>query len=239
MGTGNRRGGNLEWFLPHPVGQWLLSLRDFLADSEFTLEIVNTYTVHLRRIHDRILMDDVMAGFSSDSEIQGIDRCRLCLQVECLSDISTADGARLDPGLQKKPPTVTSTSRIQWPCQGLPGPRAWATWRRFLKTYTRDSVSHQLRQTMGQWTQPNLRTWNTYYDTASQMLCQHVPTPATATTGTKDSWHYHPAQITHTRRFLAVTKSNTLQTHILKPMRFRAHFFERRKHYFGAHCHPL
>jgi hypothetical protein len=32
-----------ERFLPHVVGTWLLSLRDFLADSEFTLEIVNTY----------------------------------------------------------------------------------------------------------------------------------------------------------------------------------------------------
>jgi hypothetical protein len=62
---------------------------------------------------------------------------------------------------------------------------------------------------MGPWIHPNLRTWNAYYDTASQMLCQQVPPPATATTGTKVSWHYHPAQITHTRRFLAVTKSNT------------------------------
>jgi hypothetical protein len=41
------------------------------------------------------------------------------------------------------------------------------------------------------------------------MLCQQVPALATATTGTNASWHYHPAQITHTRCFLAVTKSNT------------------------------
>jgi hypothetical protein len=41
------------------------------------------------------------------------------------------------------------------------------------------------------------------------MLCQQVPTLGTATTGTNASWHYHPAQITHARRFLAVTKSNT------------------------------
>jgi hypothetical protein len=43
-----------ERFLPHAIYRWLLSLRDFLADSEFTLEIVKTYTVCLRRIHDRI-----------------------------------------------------------------------------------------------------------------------------------------------------------------------------------------
>jgi hypothetical protein len=165
----------------------LLSIRDFLADSEFTLEIVNTYTVCPRRVHDHILMDDVLAGFYTDSEIQGINRCRLYLQVECLSDICAADGVRLDPGIQEKAPTVTSRSTIQWQCQGLPGPRSWAIRHRFLKTYTRDSASNRLRQTMGSWTQLNLRTWNAYYDPSSQIFCQKVPPPATATTGTKAS----------------------------------------------------
>jgi hypothetical protein len=72
-----------ERFIPYAIGKWLLSLRDFLADSEFTLEIVNICTVSLRRVHDRILMDDVLTGFYTDSEIQGINRCRLYLQVEC------------------------------------------------------------------------------------------------------------------------------------------------------------
>jgi hypothetical protein len=42
------------------------------------------------------------------------------------------------------------------------------------------------------------------------MLCQKVPPLATATTGNKASWNYHLALITHARRFLAVSKSNTL-----------------------------
>jgi hypothetical protein len=45
-------------------------------------------------------MDDVLAGFYTDSETQGINRCRLYLQVECLSDICTPEGVRLDPGIQ-------------------------------------------------------------------------------------------------------------------------------------------
>jgi hypothetical protein len=51
-----------ERFLPHAVGKWFSSPRDFLADSEFTLEIVNTRSVYLRWVHDRILMDDILAG---------------------------------------------------------------------------------------------------------------------------------------------------------------------------------
>jgi hypothetical protein len=34
--------GEPERFLPHAVGKCFLSLRDFLASSEFTLEIVKT-----------------------------------------------------------------------------------------------------------------------------------------------------------------------------------------------------
>jgi hypothetical protein len=71
-------------------------------------------------------MDDVLAGFYTESEIQGINRCRLYLQVECLLDICNADGVMLDPELLEKAPIVTSTSTIQWPYQGPPGPRSWA-----------------------------------------------------------------------------------------------------------------
>jgi hypothetical protein len=69
------------------------------------------------------------------------------------------------------------------------------------------SVGSATAHTMGPWTQPNLRNWHTYFDPSSQMLCQQVS--STATTGTKSSWHYHPAPITHARRFLAASTSNT------------------------------
>jgi hypothetical protein len=45
----------------------------FLADSEFTLEIANTYTVCLRWVHDRILVDDAVVVDSIDSDMQAIN----------------------------------------------------------------------------------------------------------------------------------------------------------------------
>jgi hypothetical protein len=131
------------------------------------------------------------------------------LQVECLSDVCTADGLTTDPGLQAHPPHVTSQSTIKWPCQGLPGSRSWAIWRRFMKPYTRDSSNNRLRQTLGPWTRPDQRIWPVYYDSSSQMLCQMVQTPQheTATPGTANtSWQYYPAGIASTRRFIAVSK---------------------------------
>jgi hypothetical protein len=51
--------------------------RDFLTDSECTIEIANIYTVRIRRVHDSILMEDAMTGNFTDGEIQAINRCRL------------------------------------------------------------------------------------------------------------------------------------------------------------------
>jgi hypothetical protein len=138
-------------------------------------------------------MDDELAELYTDTRDQ------------CLSDICTADCVRLDPGIQEKPPTVNSTSTIHWPWQGLPGSRSWAIWRRFLKTYTRDSASNRLRQTMGSWTQLNPTSGfgmhiTTHPHKSFARKCLHR---------TKASWHYDPARITHARRFLAVLKNNT------------------------------
>jgi hypothetical protein len=83
-GVGFTLLGAPERYLPHALGKWFSSLRDFLV----TLEIVNTYTCCIRRVHDRILMDDVVAAWYTNNEIQGINRCRLYLQVECLFLVS-------------------------------------------------------------------------------------------------------------------------------------------------------
>jgi hypothetical protein len=103
--------------LPHVVGQWIPSLCEFLASSECTINIANTYTVCTRRIRDRILMEDAMTGDFTDSEMRAINRCRLFLQIECLSDVCTADGLTTDPGLEAKPPKVpwTRPDLRNWP----------------------------------------------------------------------------------------------------------------------------
>jgi hypothetical protein len=99
--------------LPHAVGQWIPSLCEFLASSECTIDIANTYTVCTRRIHDRILVEDAMTGDFTDSEMRAINRCRLFLQVEYLSDVCTADGLITDPGLEAKPPKSLLTEHDQ------------------------------------------------------------------------------------------------------------------------------
>jgi hypothetical protein len=68
---------------------------------ECTIEIANTYTVCPDG--SIVLMEDAMLGDFTNGEIR-VNRCRLFLQVECLSDVCTADGLTTDPGLQAHPP---------------------------------------------------------------------------------------------------------------------------------------
>jgi hypothetical protein len=65
-GVGFALPGDPWLFLPHAVGKWFSSLRDILADSECRLATANAYTVCL-------LMDDALAGWSTDSDIQAIN----------------------------------------------------------------------------------------------------------------------------------------------------------------------
>jgi hypothetical protein len=104
--------------LPHAVGQWIPSLCEFLTSSEYTIEMVNTYTVCTRRVHDRILMEDAMTGDFTDSKMRMINRCRLFLQVECLLDVCTADGLTADPGLKAKSPHRARSSGLVKGSQG-------------------------------------------------------------------------------------------------------------------------
>jgi hypothetical protein len=125
------------------------------------LEIANTYKVCLRQVLDCILIEDALVGWYTNSDMQAINRCRLYLHAECLSDICTgpAVGLRIDPRLQAQSPNVTLQSITKkWQCQGLPG-------RRSCGQYCADSLSRScassttwLHQMLGPWAPAGLRT---------------------------------------------------------------------------------
>jgi hypothetical protein len=156
-----------------------------------------------------------MKGDFTDNEMRTINRCRLFFQVECLSDVCTADGLTTDPGLEARTSSkVTSQSTIKWPREGLPRtalvgsmvtiPQTIHTWFYEQPAPPDTRPVDPARTTFyEQPAPPDLRNWPAYYDSSSQMLGQIVPPHATATLGTSStSWTYHPAGIECTRRFI-------------------------------------
>jgi hypothetical protein len=167
------------------------SLRDFLTDSECTIEIANIYTVRIRRVHDSILMEDAMTGNFTDGET------RRSIAADCtfrsnVSQIFAQLQARRQIQDCKHNRQGSSPSMIKRFRQGLPGSA---------RGQCGDSSSNRIRvipraidSADRAMERPDLRKWPAYYDSTSQMLCQLVPLGATTTLDTSSTkWKYHTA----------------------------------------------
>jgi hypothetical protein len=82
-----------------------------------------------------------------------INRCRLFLQVERLSDISSADRTTILDDWKQANDHTSSRSAKSWPSQGNPGEEAWKIWRLFLDRAF--LTNGKLRQNLGKWIQFN------------------------------------------------------------------------------------
>ncbi len=159
--------------LPHLESCWLASLREFLAECNGTIEVDNAYVLPLQREHDVYLMDLVLASCQfSDEEICTINYCRLYLQALTLSDISLADGVRLDPYLLRghNSPKASCTTHHKVN-QARPNEASWRIWER--ANYLWTTKGHRLRQPLGRWTtnlEDQRRSWPAYYDPQNKEL---------------------------------------------------------------------
>jgi hypothetical protein len=172
-------------------------------------------------------MDDVLTGFYTDSEADGINRCRLYLQVECLSDICTAEGASLDPGLRNKPPTVTSTTKMHCPRQGLPA-HARGRFGADSSKHTR-AIQRQIDYGI-HWA----HGLNPIFEIGIHTTTHPHQRPAPSPPGTT-------IQPLSRRRdaFSQSQRATHLPTTALTTTRYQSRYFARRTHCSDAHSHPL
>ena len=105
------------------------------------------------RVSDQFLMSIFESHKCTPKELEILNRCRLFLQVELLSDICTGDGSSLRSDILtlRNPPAHRST-RI-WPRSGRPNASCWKFWRDSLIRCLLPihSRSTRLSQPLGQW----------------------------------------------------------------------------------------
>jgi hypothetical protein len=106
-----------EFPLPYAEDRWFPPLRTFLAASDFHLISNDLSVVRPRREGDRAIMEDATEKGFCATELSAINRVRLFLQVECISDIVSAHGTHLQPGVlefpQRYPPSRLCSGRAQ------------------------------------------------------------------------------------------------------------------------------
>jgi hypothetical protein len=149
---------------------WIPHIRDFLHHINGKI-LGATPRPKLYRENDSYLMDAHHLLDFSRREIIYIHRCRLHLQVETMSDISTASGTSILKAWYTKSDKKPSRSKLRWPRQDAPCNAAWATWRKFLQKFT--TPAGKLRKELGRWTQPNNSRIFQAYTTPTDQLIMH------------------------------------------------------------------
>jgi hypothetical protein len=159
---------------------WLPSIREFLL--HINGKITNaTARPKLFMENDSYIMDSHLLTSLTRKVHILINRCRIYLQVECLSDIGSSDGMRILEDWKYANDNTPSYSRKEWPIQGDPGAEAWKIWRTFLdKAFL--TAGGTLQQQLGGWTSINKqRIHFSYYDHQNKLLWVYLDRKAWTT----------------------------------------------------------
>jgi hypothetical protein len=148
---------------------WIPQIREFLHHINGRIVGVNKQPETFRE-GDQFLMDSPILQQKTYKERMLIHRCRLFLQIELISDITSADGKRILNEWKHHSGDKPSASLKKWPLQRNPGKEAWKIWRGFLNKAF-ENTNGTLRNPLGQWKKQNKNRRHTaYYDDNSDAL---------------------------------------------------------------------
>jgi hypothetical protein len=149
--------------IPHLDNElWIQTMRRFLSISQLTLHIEKIITPFKKRINDEIIMVLLARQIWTKTETRQINKCRIFMRIESISDLCTASGTHVHE--QYWTVTIGSgANRHLWPIQGDPGENCIKTWKRFVKSICTDG--HKLRVPLKEWIYPHQRgKWDAIYD---------------------------------------------------------------------------
>ena len=178
VGTGKPILEDCTTPLPHMEACWLASLRLFLGEIGGEIRVDNSFLLAPQREYDPYIMDLVLQSEQfQPSEIEQINYCRLFLQSVTVSDISLADGIRLDPHMRiGKPNSTSSTTTLHRINQIRPDDKAWRLWQRANLLWA--DPHQRLHQQLGRWLYPPpqlRRNWQFYHDIPNDELLSTHP----------------------------------------------------------------
>jgi hypothetical protein len=154
--------------------RWIVpSLRQFLATIDGHFDLNDEYITPPQREHDIHLMDLVTRSEAfTDKEAAILNHCRMYLNVTMLSDISTAKGDMLIPGVEWGGLDLMPTrTRGHMNHQQAPGIFFWTYWQRLLGVIS--NQQGKLFGHLGNWLEPGghlRRKWNAYFDPKYKFL---------------------------------------------------------------------
>ena len=144
---------------------WLKDLLQYAAQHDLyvedTLPVLNQY-----RPQDQFLMAAFIDNGYRKTQLQILNECRKVLQVNTLSEITSADGAYLEHWAWTGTSNQEPLNDYQWPRPAPLKPRHWQIWQQAVQaTFLQlsQTTEHKLRQPLGDWTPEVLARWQWFY----------------------------------------------------------------------------
>jgi hypothetical protein len=98
----------------------------------------------------------------TEADSKRINRCRIYLRAEFVSDICNVTGTHVRDASFKLTEEGRNITNELWPRQPRPGPIHRRVWKRFIREICNDNKS--LIQTLWQWKTEICNKWQAYYD---------------------------------------------------------------------------
>jgi hypothetical protein len=103
--------------LPHLEKGWFPCMRDFLGSVKASIHTPTTVLPTLLRVHDSVIIEDLLANDFTPGQCTKINMCRLCLQVECLSEICNPTGDCLLDRVWRGERSLSKSNFLEIPLQ--------------------------------------------------------------------------------------------------------------------------
>jgi hypothetical protein len=164
---------------------WIKSTWQFASESNIKIldDIPDFQPI---RVHDQLLIPTFCRLGYRGQMLRQLNQCRIFLKVSWLSEITTADGIRIEESVLRAPFHSTSYPEFLYPNQVLPPSSSWQAWREALSKLSTDG---RLRRPLGPFLRTDTVCW--WFDSSSMHL-YHVKQ-----NGTFDMFRKAPG--THTR----------------------------------------
>lgn len=158
-----------EFLLPEV---WMKSLWQFTSEYKIRVD-TSEFALKPRRENDEFLMEAFQRSGCTKGQLIRLNRCRMYLQVETLSDIVDGSGQCFSKRLYDGHRFNQRLPYHDWPEQANPSEKMWKLWRKALRdSFPRIRIGrlNVLRNPLGAWIDNKKHEWRWFYSPAAKRL---------------------------------------------------------------------
>jgi hypothetical protein len=138
------------------TSNWFIGLCEFMRYISATIHILDCWTPIIKRQNDFVIMEKVQDLDIPPIKQQIFNNWRLYFQIDSLSDITNANGEKIQEVFltRQMAKNYISTSRLKWPKQQMPSISTFSTWVNIIRQISNTTNTNYLQTKLGAWIVP-------------------------------------------------------------------------------------